>query len=189
MTTIVFAAHPDDETIGCGGTVAKLSKEEEVISVIFSLGQSWPPWKEKSKVISIRTKEARKASRILGIKKQYSLDLRDMKILHDFDEYKKKELKNIFKKHSPDKVFYHSEFDGHPDHLAVNSILKDFLKQINYQGKEFKYEINLWNWFKYNPYYIFDITDTFERKMRAIKVFKSQWVWVKPLEYIMRAKA
>ena len=36
MNIFVCAAHPDDEVIGAGGTIAKLSKENNVISIIFS---------------------------------------------------------------------------------------------------------------------------------------------------------
>ena len=32
---LVIAAHPDDEVIGCGGTIAKLKKEGNEISVLF----------------------------------------------------------------------------------------------------------------------------------------------------------
>jgi len=189
MTTIVLAAHPDDETAGVGGSIAKLSKEEDVFSVILSFGDIWPPWREKDNVISERTREAKRAARILGVKKTYFMGLRENKVTQDFDSEKQNQLKEIFEKHKPDKVFYHSEFDGHPVHLAANNLIKNFLKTINYEGKEFKYEINLWNWFKYNPFFIYDITETFETKMKALNAFKSQWVWIRPLELIMRAKA
>ena len=36
---LVLAAHPDDETLGCGGTISKLSKEGNDIHLItFAVG-------------------------------------------------------------------------------------------------------------------------------------------------------
>ena len=35
---IVFAAHPDDELLGCGGTIKKYSKKYNVIVVFFTGG-------------------------------------------------------------------------------------------------------------------------------------------------------
>jgi LmbE family N-acetylglucosaminyl deacetylase len=189
MTMLVAAAHPDDEVLGVGGTIAKSSKEEEVVTVIFSYGQGWPFWGDKEDVILTRKKEVKKASRILGDTRTYFLDLEDGKIDEGFDNEKREKLRNIFERHKPDRVFYHSEFDGHGDHLAVNNIMNRFLQSSKFSGKTFKFEINLWNWFKYKPFIIYDITDTFEKKMRALEAFKSQWIWVKPLKYLMEAKA
>ena len=189
MTILVVTSHPDDEVLGVGGTIAKFSEKEEVISVIFSYGQNWPFWKDKEEVVSIRKKEVKKASRILGTKRTYFLGLEDTKIDEQFDNDKREELKRIFERHKPDRVFYHSEFDGHGDHLAVNKIMNRFLESNKFEGKIFKFEINLWNWFKYKPFVIFDISDTFDKKMRALDAFKSQWIWVRPLKYLMNTKA
>ncbi len=189
MTILVAASHPDDEVLGVGGTIAKTSPEEEVVTVIFSYGQGWPFWVPEEEVITIRKKEVKKASRILGTHRTYFLGLKDGKIKEEFNQDKREELRRIFERHKPDRVFYHSEFDGHGDHLAVNQIMNRFLKSTKFQGKSFKFEINLWNWFKYKPFIIHDISDTFDKKMRALEAFKSQWIWVKPLKYLMEAKA
>ena len=36
---LVVCAHPDDEVIGCGGTLAKLSKNAEINLLIFTDGE------------------------------------------------------------------------------------------------------------------------------------------------------
>jgi len=186
---IVCAAHPDDEVLGAGATIAKLAKEEEVVSIIFSYGQNWPFWKDKEEVVRTRRKEANKAARALGIKEEHFLGLRDGKIEEDFTPDVMKRLRDIFEEKRPDKVFYHSSFDGHRDHLAVNSIMDRFLRMIKYEGEVYKFEINLWNWFNLKPFRIFDVSETFEQKLKALDAFSSQWVWVAPLRYIMTIKA
>ena len=189
MSIMVFAAHPDDEVLGVGGTIAKMAGKEEVVTIIFSYGQSWPFWMDKEEVVSIRKKEAKNAAKILGTHRTYFLGLEDGKIKEGFDIEKREYLQTIFKRHKPDKIFYHSEFDGHKDHLAVNRIMNRFVESVKYGGEVFKFEVNLWNWFKYKPFVIFDISNTFEKKMKALDCFTSQWLWVKPLKVIMEAKA
>ena len=52
MTILVFAAHPDDEVLGCGGTIAKCSREgRKVVTVIFSHGEGSDPLKDQ-KIVS-----------------------------------------------------------------------------------------------------------------------------------------
>ena len=35
---LIIAAHPDDEALGCGGTISKLSMTNEVQTLIFGEG-------------------------------------------------------------------------------------------------------------------------------------------------------
>ena len=71
---IVFASHPDDETIGCGGTIKKLSESGcEVIVVFATTGNTGVDQSRnyEKNIKSTRLKEANKAAKILGIKKLF----------------------------------------------------------------------------------------------------------------------
>ena len=35
MNILVIAAHPDDEVLGCGGMIAKLSKQATKVNILF----------------------------------------------------------------------------------------------------------------------------------------------------------
>ena len=48
---VVFAAHPDDEVLGCGGTIKKLSKKFNVIVVFFTTGITSRSLKNEKKEI------------------------------------------------------------------------------------------------------------------------------------------
>lgn len=65
---MVFCAHPDDEVLGAGGTIAKYAREgKKVIAVIFSYGESSHPWMKKKihdKNKSQRINQSRKDIRL-----------------------------------------------------------------------------------------------------------------------------
>ena len=49
---LVVAAHPDDEVLGCGGTIAKYKKEKNSVNVLFvSDGETSRPL-SKAKILS-----------------------------------------------------------------------------------------------------------------------------------------
>ena len=73
---LVFAAHPDDEILGAGGTIARLSKQgTKVTVVIFSLEDTCYSTEGLEKnVLEVRKKEARQAAGILGVHENIFLD-------------------------------------------------------------------------------------------------------------------
>lgn len=91
MNILVICAHPDDETIGMGGTLKKLSKDHDVTVLFIAEGitarrksgyENVPVYdvshEEMEKMkdeIEIRKEHAKKALDILGVKKMRFLDL------------------------------------------------------------------------------------------------------------------
>ena len=60
---LVFAAHPDDEVLGCGGTIAKKTSKGHIVqTVFFSDGVSARHKKENIKKVEERKKSAKEAS-------------------------------------------------------------------------------------------------------------------------------
>ena len=65
---LIFAVHPDDEVIGCGGTIAKLKKNGNKIYVcFFADGESSRNVRNVNALIKKRKKAAKKSAAILGI--------------------------------------------------------------------------------------------------------------------------
>ena len=76
---LVVAAHPDDETLGCGGTLKKLSSKFNISVCFLTSGVESRNNKkrnvnlDKKKLIS----QSKVATKILGCKNQVFLDLKD----------------------------------------------------------------------------------------------------------------
>ncbi len=179
---IVFCAHNDDQLIGAGGTLAKYSKQgKNIIVVIFSYGESSHPWLKKKTTVKMRVRESKKADRIIGIKNTSYFGLKEGNFFRDI---KKKNIENKIKriilKNNPSKIFTHSVDDPHPDHRAVYNILAKIIDEISYKGELYSFEI--WNPFnlkkREKPKLVVDISSAFDKKIKAIKLHKSQKISV-----------
>jgi N-acetylglucosamine malate deacetylase 1 len=130
---LIVAAHPDDEVLGCGGTIIRHVKKGDSVSVVL-LGEG-----ETSRNGSTATgqkranqlqTDARKVSRFLGVKQLYLLGLPDNRLDSlDLLEVVKK-LEDIKRKIRPTIVYTHHFGDLNIDHrIAFNATLTAFRPQ------------------------------------------------------------
>lgn len=189
MTVMVFAAHSDDEVLGVGGVLAKLKCRKIVIT--FSYGGRFPPWIKREKLIKRRVTESKKADEILGIERTIYLGLEDLKVTESLEKGAVSIVKKLIKKYKPTKVFYHSINDTHPDHIAVNYIVNKALNELKSKAERHTFEIsNFFNLFERNKVKIvYDISDTFQTKIKALKQFKSQKILLKSLIFLLTLKS
>ena len=114
---LVFAPHPDDEVLGCGGTIAFLIKKKYRVNLCLVTESYKPDWTEA--FIKNRVEEIRKANRALGIKKVFSLCLPAVKL----DTVSQKELNDkllaIVKKVKPEIILMPHCGDLNIDHRLV----------------------------------------------------------------------
>jgi LmbE family N-acetylglucosaminyl deacetylase len=66
MNILVIAAHPDDEVLGCGSSMARWVREGHRVSVLFFTDGVGSRGKKSSSAISVRRAAAQKAAKILG---------------------------------------------------------------------------------------------------------------------------
>lgn len=121
---MVVAAHPDDEVLGCGGTIARLASfGAKVFIAVFGEGIS-SRYKTRddadAKQIAGIKENAKEAAKILGASDIIFLDLPD----NMFDTVPLlavvKHCEDILRTYSPDVVFTHSAGDLNIDHQVVN---------------------------------------------------------------------
>src|SRR5260221_4883721 len=128
MKTIVgIFAHPDDEALFIGGTLAKLAEKNNVYVICITNGD-WNGKQHDNTLRDIRKKEEENAALVLGIKKVFFLGFHDgtlsnnlyftiaEKIQEKLDELKP-EMLITFEPHG---------VSGHIDHIAA-SMISSFL--------------------------------------------------------------
>ena len=171
MNILVIAPHPDDEVLGMGGTIKKLSKKNKIILCVVSEGAT-AQYKNK-KMIQVRRDSCKKTAKILGISQIVFLDYPDMRLnLSHLDINKK--LEEIIKKYRPEIVYTAPKNDLNLDHQVVfNSTLvacrpKSGVKQI------LCYEIQGNTKVPFVPNVFENIEKEFPYKIKGFKMYKSE---------------
>ncbi|MBT3940577.1 PIG-L family deacetylase [Candidatus Woesearchaeota archaeon] len=174
---LVLVAHPDDEILGCGGTIAKYAQDgEEVISIIFSDGD--PVHKSKDFTIK-RRKESIAAGKKLGISDTVFLGLPDKPFIPLLkDKHILKRINNILNKLAPKVIFTHMPDDPHPMHANISKLVNELTKDRDIEVYTFAITSPLKVKQRDMPRLYIDISDTFDEKKAALKEFKSQEFWL-----------
>lgn len=191
---LTLCAHNDDQIIGAGGTMAKYAKQGALTrTIIFSFGESSHPHLKREVIVERRVKESLKADKLMGGKGIAYLGLKEGKFEQEFhDKEIRDKIEWLIKKEKPTKIFTHSSDDPHPDHRAVNKIVRDLLKKkvINCDV----YEFPVWNLIKVlrrnSPKLVVDITDTFKIKIKSFAAHTSQksTIWLLLWNIYLRAR-
>lgn len=194
MKTIVgIFAHPDDETFGPGGTIAKLAKNNNVYAICVTGGDVGQNAREHTtrKLSDIRRDEYRNAAKILGIKKCYCLKFGDGTLSNNLYHKIASKIEKILEKLNPDTLITYEPkgVSGHIDHIAVSMITTFVFKRnkniktlMYYCIRDTRREKYLDDYFIYFPegYKIqdldmeSDISKTLKQKIEAIKAHRSQ---------------
>ena len=178
---LVIAPHPDDEVLGCGGTIAKHVKEgDEVYLCIVTKGYT-PDWSEE--FIKNRPKEIKKSNEILGIEKTYFLNFPTAKL----DTIPQKELNdsisNIVKEIKPEIVYAPHEGDLSKEHRLIfeAALVATRPKPGSSVKKILCYEtLSETEWGRnlikkmFIPNVYIDISNTLKEKLKAMKAYKSE---------------
>ena len=178
MKILIIAPHPDDEVLGCGGTVAKHSKQGDEVYLCIVTKAYLPDWSEE--FIKNRPKEIEKANKILGIKKTYFLDYPTVKL----DTIPQKELNNSISKVvaevKPEIVYIPHKGDVNKDHrLIFEASLVATRPQDHKIKKILSYEcLSETEWGQpiepFTPTVYVDISDTIKTKIGAMKAYESE---------------
>jgi LmbE family N-acetylglucosaminyl deacetylase len=191
---MVFAPHPDDEVLGCGGTIVKKLRGGDDVFIIFmtdgryglnEMGVKDPdPFEHKF----IRKEEALRAAEILGLKEEnlFFLDIED-KTLGKHKFYALEKVISILKDIHPAEVYLPQELEYNIDHRVTYNIVKDAIKKLNLNTVEYCYAI-AWKFPFYllshilNEYRFYNLMCTFlRRKLLYVDISKFLPIKVKAI--------
>ena len=178
---LVVAPHPDDETLGVGGTIAKLASEGNEVHVLIISGHLPPLYNREEYEITVN--EARQALDILGVFNSKFLEIPTTMIsdvpLHELN----KSILEVVSDVKPHMVFCPFP-DRHIDHRLVFDSLMVATRPIGV-GKKIEivaaYEtLSETHWNvphiepNFIPNWIIDITENIEKKLKALSCYKTQ---------------
>ena len=181
MNILVIVAHPDDEVLGMGGTIKKLSKAGNKIKVIFlSTGiLARRPTNGQQKVKALR-KDAERATKVLGVNQVDFLDFPD----NEMDLVSNLKLTKVIEKEitsfKPKIVYVPTKYDVNVDHQAVyNSTITATRPKKDTSVKEvISFEIpSSTEWYfpnEFSPNLFVDISNEFKSKISALKKYKNE---------------
>ena len=122
-SVLILAAHPDDEVLGCGGTIAKLASEGATVNVAFladGVSSRKGDLKEQEFLLARRRKAATNACEILGVKSVWFGDFPDNQMdalpLLDIS----KAIEGLLTQFQPDTIFTHHSGDVNVDHACLH---------------------------------------------------------------------
>jgi LmbE family N-acetylglucosaminyl deacetylase len=178
---LVIAPHPDDEVLGCGGTIKKLSSQNKNVYVLVVTRGKEGVYPEE-KIRNVR-KEALTAHHLLGVKETNFLDFPAPELdLISVSELASAMAK-VIRESKVDTVYLPHQGDIHHDHKAVfNAGLvatrpnkKNPVKHIyTYETlSETEWAAPL-NDDAFIPTRFVNITEFFTAKLEALKCYKSQ---------------
>lgn len=144
-SAIVFAPHPDDETLGCGGTIIKKVQvgAEVRIAVMTDGSRSHADLVEPSWLRAARATEAVAAGRALGAQEVLFLGLPDGQLSQHVDEGVR-EVCGILRRFRPQEVFVPCARQEPPDHVATHGIVRAALLACGAGVTVCEYPIWLW---------------------------------------------
>ena len=184
-TVLVFAAHQDDETIGCGGTIAKWARIGANVQVCFMTDggtgiEQGCSINMKSNIVDIRLREASKACEILGVTHLHTLGIPCQEITNNKNIFHKviKKIREV----KPDIVLTHNQICKHRDHKNTSKIVEEatwkcsenILEQLGHPHVvQQLLSFEILDPFA-NPDFVVDITEEFYLKKAAMEVYESQ---------------
>ena len=171
MNVVVIAPHPDDEAIGCGGTIClHVDRGDRVVTVFLSSGELALKHLPREEAWRVREGEALDAARVLGTAPPVFLRCPDW-FLGDAIADAASGLRPVLERERPDAVYLPHPREWHPDHQAASAVLRTAMHQDIPAPTVLAYEV----WTPLSAYdHVEDISAVMERKLRAARCHASQ---------------
>ena len=184
---LILAAHPDDEVLGCGGTMAKLRAEGHDVKIAI-LGEGVTSRYKKREeadrlLLNSLHEHARKAADMLDIKDVFLYALPDNR----FDTLPILEVvkivEELIEKYSPNTIFTHGCADLNVDHAMTHrAVLTATRPQEGHPVRNlYAFEIPSstdWSFHRmmpaFQPNTFFNIDSTIETKKRAMACYETE---------------
>lgn len=181
LDILAFGAHPDDIELGCGAVIAKeVSNGKKVGIVDLTQGELGTRGTAET-----RKTEATDAAKILGVEVRENLKFADGFFVNDKSH--QLEIIKMIRKYQPEIVLCNTIDDRHIDHgkgsklvsdaCFLSGLIKietsiDAISQDKWRPKVIYHYIQ---WKDIVPDFVVDVTGFIDKKMDAVKAYKTQF--------------
>jgi N-acetylglucosamine malate deacetylase 1 len=178
---LVIAAHPDDEVLGMGGTIAVHIDRGDAVRVLVVTDGSSTQYPGNAEIRSRKEEEARRAAAELGVDDYIHLDHPDMRL----DTLAHVDVNRVVEEHVRDfapVVVYTVQPDVNNDHRVLFDSVSVATRPVPGQGvrrlltyapaSSTEWTPAAVNWFVPNWYV--DVTATIERKIAAFAQYETE---------------
>jgi LmbE family N-acetylglucosaminyl deacetylase len=191
-SAIVFAPHQDDETLGCGGTIALKCEQKVPLNVVFLTDgrASYAEYPQicPDQLVQTRQQEAIAALATLGVAPQaiHFLGFPDGG-LSQLSARERDDIINqlvqLLRDRQPQEVYLPYKQDVHPDHKETYTLVQAAVQKSNLPIEVLQYPV----WTRWIPYeldfnsaelanvYRLPINNVINKKIKALEAYQSQY--------------
>jgi LmbE family N-acetylglucosaminyl deacetylase len=179
---LVVAIHPDDETLGCGGTLLKHKESGDEIHWLIATEMTVEHGFKES-VVRKRKEEIQKVNRLYNFDSINRLGFPTTKIDNNDTSYLVNKISKIFNQIKPDTVYLPFKSDVHSDHRCFFNAAFSCTKSFRYPFIKRVYMMETLSETEFAPStkedsfipnIFIDISDYIDKKIDIMKVFESE---------------
>jgi LmbE family N-acetylglucosaminyl deacetylase len=179
---IVISAHPDDETLGVGGTLLKHKNKGDEIYwlIVTNIFENQGFTKER---VASRQLEIDRVAELFRFKRVFKLNIPTMSISSETIISLIPRISQVFQEIQPEIIYTLNRSDAHSDHRYLSEAVMACTKSFRYPyiKKVLMYECISETEFApsypekvFIPNYYVDISDFIDMKIAIMKVFESE---------------
>jgi LmbE family N-acetylglucosaminyl deacetylase len=147
-SALVFSPHPDDECLGCGGTIIKKKRAGATVKLVHMTdgSKSHPDFMCREDMRALRGREALNAAAALEVDQICFLDFEDSALTRHL-KHATDRVAEILRQEEPEEVFIpylREPVRQAEDHIATTNIVLAALR--SYPGKVTIWEYPIWFW-------------------------------------------
>jgi bacillithiol biosynthesis deacetylase BshB1 len=180
LDLLVVATHPDDAEISVGGTIVRCVRSGMQVGILdLTSGEPTPHGS-----LETRTSETVAATAILKVGWRANLGLPNRSLESNLES--RRALAGVFRLTRPRVIFAPYWDDAHPDHVAASALCDAArfwakLSRSDLPGEPFWPPRIYYYWSIHlrihpQPRFVFDVSDTIEAKLQAIRCYESQFL-------------
>lgn len=177
MNVTVLAPHPDDEVLGCGGTISRLTEDGHNVSVVFFSGHNITHYDADSDqwITVDNVADGEIACDILGVQEVYSFDY-EMATFNSVPHFEmNKQITELGLE--PDLILTPTSHDANWDHEIVHRVALVMGRPKEQQISILCYEIlssTEWGGEGFNPNFFVEVSSVLDTKLEAMSVYEDE---------------